>query len=353
MEIILPGIGVFADELANSFAEGLDLLGRRVVRNAEHRLPATELTHAEVVHGRGDHGGIRNRDEGVVECPDPRASEVDLLDGSLHLADDHPVPYGERAVEDHGKRAEEVSDRILGRHGDGDAADSESGQEAGDIDVQVGGDEDDPEGGDKNLRGLADQRDKEVVQLRHGRGGAAGEDFAQHVDESVGSPDPGEGCDELDRQPEDVRDLLREAEHFDAQPPQQGHGQQAERAHAGMGDLSVDLDFHVPLLEGTMRDGLKDLDADPVEDDAEHHDHQKADPLPEFQEQEILPHRIGYEGPDFLGDRSGFGLIHGLRSSGLRIPGGSLELGLRGVFRPLLGERRQRGGKDKRTDKEN
>ena len=74
---------------------------------------------------------------------DPGALEADLLDRAGGLVEADRVAAAERLVEDDRERREQVREDALGGEADGDAADAEAGDQAGDVDAEIVEDEDD------------------------------------------------------------------------------------------------------------------------------------------------------------------------------------------------------------------
>ena len=72
------------------------------------------------------------------ECADARRFQADLLDRALHRVDPDCVALAERAVEQDGKRGEQVGKDALRRQTDGNAADAEPCDEAGNVHAEIG-----------------------------------------------------------------------------------------------------------------------------------------------------------------------------------------------------------------------
>ena len=93
VEVHLVGVlhlGVGGQDRAHGLDERLQGVGGRVVGQAQGDLAAAAVAHAQVVDvGVGDRA-VGHGDDRVVERPDPKAAEADLLDRALHVADLDP-----------------------------------------------------------------------------------------------------------------------------------------------------------------------------------------------------------------------------------------------------------------------
>ena len=184
MVVVLARVRVDADELADALDERRELVGRRVVGDADGLLDPPVLARAEVVHRRADERRVGEGDERVVERPDPRRPEAHLLDRAFDVVHLDPVADLERAIGEDRDGAEEVLDGVLARQRDRDAADAEAGEQRRDVHAEVVRDPDDAQHDDEDLQGLSDHRDEQVVEtavraLRHAR-----QDLGDPVDDA-------------------------------------------------------------------------------------------------------------------------------------------------------------------------
>ena len=80
---------------------------------------------------------VGDRDDGAVERADPRRPQADLLDRADKVVQLDEVALTHRLVDADRERAEQVLERLLRRERDGEAADAEAGDQAGDRDPEL------------------------------------------------------------------------------------------------------------------------------------------------------------------------------------------------------------------------
>ncbi len=119
----------------------------------EHELRLPAVAFREVADLLVQQFGIRDHQLLPFERAKPRGLQADSFDRADALAVADRVSAPERLVEQDRKRCEQVGKDALGREPDGNAADTESGDQRGDVDAEIVENDDD---GDRE-QGDADQ----------------------------------------------------------------------------------------------------------------------------------------------------------------------------------------------------
>jgi len=125
------------DDLAQQRRNALELLTRRLVRDAQREDDAP-LVHAPVVaHPAREQVGVRHHDLLAGEAAQPRGLDSDVLDAAHVIAHDQEVADHERLVERDRQRGQQVPEHVLQRERDRDAADSQPSHQRGDVHAEV------------------------------------------------------------------------------------------------------------------------------------------------------------------------------------------------------------------------
>ena len=150
---------------ADALDERLNPVRIGVIGEAHGRVVPTPGALAHVVDCGVGHPRVGHGDQRVGECANPGGAEADLLDSSLDVAHDHPVANLEGLIGQDRRAAEQILERVLGSQCDGDATDAETGDQRGDVDVEVLQDEYRADRADEDLARGPRQRNQLIVEL--------------------------------------------------------------------------------------------------------------------------------------------------------------------------------------------
>ena len=115
--------------------------GRDPIDEPKGHHEAPVVQQSEIVDLLVEQLGVRHHDLLAGEGANPGRLEADILDIAVDLAEADAVAPAEGLVEDDRKGGEQVGEDALGCKADGDAADAEARDQAGDVDAQIGEDE--------------------------------------------------------------------------------------------------------------------------------------------------------------------------------------------------------------------
>ena len=99
-----------------------------------------------------------------VGAQDAGAAQTDGFHRPVHCIQPDLVANAERLVDVDGDGAEQIGQRILGGEANGQRADGERRQRAGDIDVQIGRSHQDGDDDSEDFQAFADEREKPLVK---------------------------------------------------------------------------------------------------------------------------------------------------------------------------------------------
>ncbi len=168
VEIIFAGVGMNPHQFPDPLTEGFDSIRRRVVGDRNHAAATAVGAHSKVVHLGVYDDAVRQADQGVVKGPYPGVAESHVFHRALGIADNHPVANSEGLVHQDHDTAEDVGQQVFGRQGESQTSDSQAGQQAAHLYVQVLGDEDQAEGHHENLKRATHHGNQQIIKFAFG-----------------------------------------------------------------------------------------------------------------------------------------------------------------------------------------